>query len=198
VSKGLEEAGDSSVSPLNSDLGESEDVGVEAIEEAVRSPGVEACFQFDTAITVNQANRDEYSRGGFLLPEVGVEVERSIDPSADERVVFIRRNKNQEWRGEAYGAGILIELIGVRAAGGNVAAVEHDPFAEETRVRVSGPRHFRGAILSGYELRTRGASEIYLNRSCDESVDLNASGGGFGSEASFDIGRQLDTHGDPE
>jgi len=76
VSKGLEEAGDSSVSPLNSDLGESEDVGVEAIEEAVRSPGVffvlgelpQACFQGH--LTERHCDHRESGLGAGILYRV--------------------------------------------------------------------------------------------------------------------------------
>lgn len=77
VSQSLERTCDGPIMPLDSGLGESQYVCVEAVEKTIRRARVEPRRQFHAPISVNQTDRDEYSGGSFLVLKIRVEIQRT-------------------------------------------------------------------------------------------------------------------------
>ena len=82
VSKSPEGTCNGSIVPFDSRAGQSEDVCIKAVEKTIRRPRIQPRAQFHAVIAVNQADRDKYSRGTFLVlkPRVEIERDQSIHP----------------------------------------------------------------------------------------------------------------------
>lgn len=76
VPTGTEGTGDSSIFPLDSGLGESQDICVGIVEDTVRRPGVQPGSQLNASIAVLQPHRYENCGRRLIVIKLAVEFER--------------------------------------------------------------------------------------------------------------------------
>ena len=71
----LERPSHGSIFPLDAGVGESEDIRIGILEDAVGGPGVQPSSQFHAAIAMRQPNGDQNSGGRFFVMKLGIEFE---------------------------------------------------------------------------------------------------------------------------